>query len=355
MAEEMGERTEDPTPRRLSEAREKGQIAKSQDLSGAIDLIGAALLIIVLGGVMLKSLGVAMRGIYEDPSGLAVTSTEAMLQTLTGSMAQTLVTLSPFLLGLFLIGVLSQMVQVGFLFTTKPLEPNFERLNPIAGFGKLFAMRNVVKTGMNSVKMAVALGVGGLVIARQLPMIVALPQLEMVPALAMAGMLALELAAWLLAILLAVGVADWLYQRFQHHRDLRMTKQQVKEERRDMDGDPMIKARRFKVMREILAQRTRQAVPTADVIITNPTHFSVAVKYDDAKMRAPKVVAKGVDHLAMQIRQIAMTHEIPIVERPPLARALYYGVEVGHEIPEEQYQAVAEILAYVYRLEKQAA
>ncbi|MDX2117643.1 MAG: flagellar biosynthesis protein FlhB [Planctomycetota bacterium] len=355
MADEMGERTEDPTPRRLSEARERGQIAKSQDLSGAIDLIGAALLIVVFGGLLLKSMGVAMRQILQDPSGLVVTNIDAMLDTLTHSMAQSLITLAPFLVGLVVIGLLSQMIQVGFLFTTKPLEPNFEKLNPIAGFGKLFAMRNVVKTGLNTVKMAVAMGIGGLVIAKQLPMIIALPQLEMVPALTMAGALATELTAWILMILLVVGVADWLYQRFQHMRDLRMTKQQVKEERRDMDGDPMIKARRFKVMREILAQRTRQAVPTADVIITNPTHFSVAIKYDQEKMRAPKVVAKGVDHLAMQIRQIAMTHEIPIVERPPLARALYYGVEVGREIPEEQYQAVAEILAYVYRLEKQAA
>lgn len=355
MADEMGERTEDPTPRRLSEAREKGQIAKSQDLSGAIDLIGATLLIVVFGGVLLKSLAVAMRRIFEDPSGPAVTSVDLTLETLKLSMAQTLVTLAPFLAGLVLIGFGSQFLQVGILFTTKPLEPNFDKLNPIAGFAKLFSPRNAVKTGMNTIKMAVAMGIGGLVIARDLPMIIALPQLSMLQALSMAGMLAVELTAWLLAVLLVVGVADWLYQRFQQHRDLRMTKQQVKEERRDMDGDPMIKARRFKVMREILAQRTRQAVPTADVIVTNPTHFSVAIKYDQESMRAPKVVAKGVDHLAMQIRQIAMTNQIPIVERPPLARALYYGIEIGQEIPEEHYQAVAEILAYVYKLEKQAA
>jgi flagellar biosynthetic protein FlhB len=152
--------------------------------------------------------------------------------------------------------------------------------------------------------------------------------------------------------MLIIGVADYMYQRWQYTQDLKMTRHEVTDERKSMEGDPEIKARRFRMARQMALQRVNQAVPKADVIVTNPTHFSVALRYDAETMAAPRVVAKGVDFLAMRIRQIAMTHGVPIVERPPLARALYYGVEVGRDVPAEHYQAVAELLAYVYRLDE---
>jgi len=155
--------------------------------------------------------------------------------------------------------------------------------------------------------------------------------------------------------MLIIGVADFLYLKWQFRRDMRMTKQEVEEERRSMDGDPKVKAKRFKMMRDIIFQQNRATVPTADVVVTNPTHFSVAIRYDKDTMLAPKVVAKGADQAALFIRQIAKAHGVPIVERPPLARALYFGVELGHEVPHEQYEAVAELLAYVYRLNKAAS
>jgi flagellar biosynthesis protein FlhB len=185
--------------------------------------------------------------------------------------------------------------------------------------------------------------------------VAALPVLDLMGGVAMIGDLLLSLVIRLLALLFVLGMADYLFQRWQHQQELRMTKQEVTDERRSMDGDPQIKGRRMRMMRQIAMQQINRTVPQADVIVTNPTHYSVAIQYDQKTMAAPRVVAKGVDHMAMRIRQVAMSNRIPIVERPPLARALYAEVEVGQEISEELYQAVAEVLAYVYRLEKEAA
>jgi flagellar biosynthetic protein FlhB len=183
------------------------------------------------------------------------------------------------------------------------------------------------------------------------PKIVGLPALDATQGLMVIARMLLALAIWLAAILLLIGLIDWLYQRWQHTQDLRMTRQQVKDERRSMEGDPQIKGRRFRMMREILMQQIQQQVPLADVVVTNPTHFAVALRYDADKMRAPRVVAKGADYMAQRIRLVAAGAGVPIIERPPLARGLYYGVDVGHDISSEYYEAVAEILAYVYRLE----
>jgi flagellar biosynthetic protein FlhB len=170
----------------------------------------------------------------------------------------------------------------------------------------------------------------------------------------MIGKLAAELALWLFAVMLVMGAADFLFQKWNHTQELKMTKQDVKDERRSMEGDPQIKGKRFKMGREIMRQRIGAAVPKADVIVTNPTHFSVAIQYDPETMAAPRVVAKGADELAMTIRHLARMHGVPILERPPLARALYRHVDVGREIHPQYYEAVAQVLSYVYRIEKEA-
>ncbi len=247
------------------------------------------------------------------------------------------------------------MVQVGWLFTTRPLAPKFDRLNFFANLGKLVGRRSAARLAADAAKLTAVIVVSWLVISRAIPRLTTLPLLEMKPALSVVAHLAVELALWVLALLIVVGVADWVYQRWQHTQELRMTKQEVKDERRSMEGDPAVKRRRFQMMREIAMQRVHQTVPTADVVVTNPTHFSVAIKYDSDAMAAPRVVAKGADHMAFRIRQLAALNDVPIVERPPLARALYFGVDVGREIPPEHYQAVAELLAYVYRVQERAA
>lgn len=353
MAEDMGERTEQPTGRRLSEARQRGQIAKSTDLAAAIDLIGATVLLALLGGMIVESLGSLLRRVLEDgPGAMAAGATPGVLKLclMNGAWA-----LGPALAAIAVISLTGQMVQTGWLWTTDPLKPKLAKLNPVNGVGKLFNRRNFVKTVVNSLKLAAVGWVAWLFIGGSLPELVRLPALGVAQGLYAIALLAVKMLAWLLTLLLVIGLVDWTYQRWQHRQDLRMTKQEVKDEQRNMEGDPAVRGRRLRMMREIAMQRINQAVPTADVIIANPTHFSVAIRYDAETMRAPRVVAKGADMLAMRIRQLATMHGVPIVERPPLARALYAGVEEGREIAPEFYQAVAEILAYVYRLESRAA
>ncbi len=355
MAEDMGEKTEAPSGRRLGQARERGQVVKSTELAGAIDLIGATVLLVFFGGPLVAALGKMMRRMLEAHASIDTPDLHAVHVMLLDAGGDTLVAAAPLIAAIVLVACLSQLVQVGFLFTTEPLAPKFNRLDPISGFKRLFGLRGVVKTLINTSKVVLILIVGASVIFGVLTEVISLPNLPMAAALREVLALGGKLAAWLLIIMLVLGVIDYAYQRWQFMKDLRMTKQEVKEERKDMEGDPEIKGKRLRMAREIALQRVNSAVPNADVIVTNPTHFSVAIKYDEKTMRAPVVVAKGVDEIALRIRQVARNNDVAIVERPPLARAIYYGVDVGHEISPEHYQAVAEILAYVYRLEAQAA
>ncbi|GJQ28162.1 MAG: flagellar biosynthetic protein FlhB [Phycisphaerae bacterium] len=353
MADDLGERTELPTPRRLEEAREKGQVPKSQDLASAVDLLGALIVLVLLGAFVAGSMVAMMRAVLDPASPLPTLDTLADLTrevAVRGGVAA-----APILAAVVFLGVLSHFIQVGPLLTGDPLRPKWNRLSPIAGVKRILGPRGLVRTGLNSVKMIVVFVVSGLVLAGVVGELAALPRLTPLASLAVVGGHALRLALALLALLLGVGVLDYVFQRWQHTRDLRMTKEQVKDERRSMEGDPKVKAARQRMARQIALQRISQAVPQADVVVTNPTHFSVAIRYDAATMDAPRVVAKGADYLAMRIRQVAAANRVPMVERPPLARALFAGCEVGQEVPPEMYQAVAEVLAYVYRLEHEVA
>ncbi|MEM6855142.1 MAG: EscU/YscU/HrcU family type III secretion system export apparatus switch protein, partial [Planctomycetota bacterium] len=210
--------------------------------------------------------------------------------------------------------------------------------------------RSGVRLVMSIGKFVLIGAIAGYVIYRDMEKILHLAELSVVQAFIASAQMVFHLAMILAALLIVLALLDYWYQKWQHNKDLMMTKDQVKKEMKDMDGDPLVKQRRARVARQLAMQRMAQAVPNADVIVTNPTHFAVALKYDKDDMQAPKVIAKGSDFMAMRIRQIAAVHGIPLVERKPLARALYAGVEVGQEIPQEHYAAVAEILAYVYRL-----
>jgi flagellar biosynthetic protein FlhB len=355
MAEELGERTELPTGRRLSEARNRGQVAKSQDLTSAIDLLGGVLLIVLFGGAAIAGMAALLRRVLEGQvpgNPLNSASLDALLMW---ALVEGAKLAGPALVAMMGVALLGNIVQVGWLLSTEPLTPKLERLNPWAGLKKLFNLRNLVRTGLNSLKLAMVVIVAALVVRKDLPAIAALPALGLVQGMYKIALMGGELVAWLLALILLLGLTDYAYQRWQYTSDLRMTRQEVKDERRDVEGDPDVKARRMRMARDIALQRVRQAVPKADVIVTNPTHFSVALKYDSDRMRAPRVVAKGADELAFRIREIAIANGVPIVERPPLARGLFWGVEVGREIAPQFYEAVAEVLAYVYRLRGAAA
>lgn len=352
MAEELGERTELPTSRRRQEARDEGRVAKSTDFAACIDLVGALILLVVMGGFIMTGLGVLTRRTLEGQTPGEVVSVDSIKPLVTQAMIDAGVIAGPLLLAMFIVGVLSHYVQVGWHISLAPLTPKLSRLNPAEGVKKFFNLRNVVKTVVSCLKLCVIALVAAMVIRKHLPAIAALPRLGAAPALYKALLICVELTAWLLALMLVIGIADLLYQRWQFTRDLRMTRQEVKDERRSVDGDPDVKARRMRMARDIALQRLQQAVPKADVIVTNPTHFSVALQYDQATMRAPRVVAKGADEMAFRIRQLAIASGVPMVERPPLARGLYWSARVGQEIKPEFYEAVAEVLAYVYRLKQ---
>ena len=355
MAEDLGEKTEDATPKRMTEAREKGQVPRSADLSAAIALSAAAILLRVFGADLLGGMGSYLRSALEPGSlGLGVDPARVG-GTIRLAVAMGLRLLVPVLLVMAFVAVVEQVAQVGWNVTVEPLMPKLERLSPAKGIKNMFSRRSLVKGIVNLAKLGLIGSVAILVVHGAEHQIVATPALTAIGAMLLAARLVTDLALWVLAVLLAIGLIDRSYQVWQHKHDQRMSKQEVKDERKGAEGDPETKARRQRIAREIMRQRLRAAVPQADVVVTNPTHYAVAIKYDSETMDAPKVVAKGADHLALQIRLIASGAGVAIVERPPLARALYRAVEVGREVPVEWYEAVAEVLAYVYRLEGRLA
>ncbi|USN98601.1 MAG: flagellar biosynthesis protein FlhB [Phycisphaeraceae bacterium] len=354
MAESLGEKTEEATPKKLEQARERGQVAKSQDLAGALSLSVATVLIVAYGGVVFERSALLIRSVLESQITGAPLDARDMMASFISAMTTACIMVAPVLVVTFIAAYVVNVFQIGFLFTTKPLAPDLSKLNPAKGVQKLFDTQNMVKSGVNMIKLAAAIWITWGLVGSRLERLAALPSLGIRGGMWMIGVTLLEIAAVLSLLLLILGIVDWIYQRWQFKRNMRMTKQEVKEERRSMEGDVEVKRRRMRMYGEITRQQIRAGTPTADVIVTNPTHYSVAIRYDGETMDAPTVVAKGADLLAFQIRQIASACGIPLVERPPLARALYHGTNVGEQIAPEHYAAVAEVLAYVYRLDADA-
>ena len=355
MADEMGERTEQPTSKRLSEARGRGQVAKSMDLSASIDLIGAALLLLAFGSFLIAGLAAIVRYLLDDRISGSALEPGSVAAMLWWAATHTAVLSAPFLLIMLVVAGLAHVVQFGLLLSPEAIALKLEKLDPIAGVGRMFKLRTIVKTLVSVTKLIIAAAVAFLIVTDEWPKIAQLALLGVGPGYVAMIDIITRVLIWLLLLLLVVGVVDFTYQKWQHTRDLMMTKQQVKDEYRSMEGDPEVKGRRLRIARQMAMQRLGQAVPTADVVVTNPTHFAVALKYDPDAMAAPRVVAKGADFMAFRIRELAAASGIPIVERPPLARALYAKAPVGRQISAEHFQAVAEILAYVYRLKGKAA
>lgn len=350
MAEQNGEKSELPTPKRRREARERGQVARSADLTAAAVILGALLLLNWTGGGMVVALQESMRRAI-SPGTLHDVSTGGAVLALVDVSLPVVRALAPMFGGILLVAVIANLLQVGFLFTTKRLQPDLSAISPLKGAKKLFGGgRGTVGLLMNLLKLVLVTGAAYSALHGRLDDIVAVQALDFGQIVRFGGSLIFDIGMRIAVLLLVLALIDYAWQRWRFERDLRMTKQEVKEELKTMEGDPLIKQRRRQIQLQRAMQRARQSVPGADVIVTNPTEFAVALKYDPATMHAPKVVAKGADFLAHRIREIAIAHGIPIVQRPPLARALYRLVEVGQEIPEQFYNAVAEILAFVYRI-----
>jgi flagellar biosynthetic protein FlhB len=349
MSEDYGDKTEAPTPRRRTEAREQGNIARSPDLTAAAIIITAMLMLSWYGDGLVNALRALMA---EMLAGDWVDSgTDTIAPTILSALTKVGRAIAPLLIGVMIAAVLINLVQVGLFFSPKRLQPRIEALNPFKGLGRLMGRGNGMVTLLMSL---LKLGLVGLVaysaVRGRMDMILKAQELAFVQIFLLAGSIVYAVAIRIGMLLLVLAIIDYAYQRWRNERQLKMTKQEVKDEMRRMEGDPRLKQRRRQIAMQRTMQRIKQDVPTADVVVTNPTEFAVAIKYDADAMHAPRVVAKGRDYVAQVIRQIAIENGVPILERKPLARALYKLVEVGQEIPEEFYSAVAEILAYVYEL-----
>jgi flagellar biosynthetic protein FlhB len=352
MAESMADRTEAPTPRRRQEAREEGNVARSHDLTSAALLLGAMILMKWFGlGVMS-----AFHSILADMlSGRSLGDPNVDRLGLQILHAFTLVgiAIAPLLGGAVLIAVAVNVAQVGIYFNPERLAPNLGALSPAKGLSNILGRgKGTIGLAMNLLKVILVAMVAYSAVGDRLSQIVSVQQLSFVQIFALGSQIVFSIGVRVAALLLVLAIIDYCFQRYRMEQSLRMTKQEVKDEMRRMEGDPRVKQRRRQIAIQRAMQKLKKEIPTADVVVTNPTHFAVALKYEQGKMRAPRLVAKGADYMAKRIRELAAEAGVPIVERAPLARAIYRMVEVGEEIPEQFYSAVAEILAYVYELNR---
>ncbi len=353
MAEDQDEsqKTEEPTGKKLSDARRRGQVATSQEIRHAFMLFGALIVVAVLSPLAAREMTGGLGAFIETIDGLPV-DRAALFSLLRGAMVHfALILLLP-LITLVLVAVAGTLVQHGWLVSGESLKPNLSKINPLAGFKRLFSMRSLVEFAKGLLKITVVGVVATLVILPELQGIESWAGSSIAVSLERLWWLAVQMIMAVLAVMVAVGGLDYLYQRFEFMKQQRMTRQEVKDEHKQSEGDPLIKGRIRQIRMERTRRRMMAAVPDADVVITNPTHFAVAMKYAPEIMAAPVVVAKGVDHIALAIRALAEEHGVTVVENPPLARALHQAVEIDHPIPPEHYKAVAEIISFVFRLQR---
>ena len=342
------DKTEQPTGKKLEDARQKGNVAQSKEIPSVLILSGSIGVLFFGGSWMLGRLTDTMRGMYQRAGTLNMVS-ETMHTLLWEVFLNSVVILLPLMLVVMTAGVLGNVAQFGFLFTGEKLTPNLAKLNPISGIKKLFSLRSLVELAKSIIKLVIISGVAYIVLKRYLDQIPGIMQLSVGNILKFIGQVSFQVSLYTCLVLFLMAVLDFAYTKWQHHQDLKMTKQEVKDEYKQREGDPSVKARIKSVQREMARQRMMEAVPDATVVITNPTHLAIAIKYEEG-MQAPTVVAKGAGFVAQKIRSIALENDIPTVENKPLARTMFKITEIGDFIPADLYRAVAEILAYVYRL-----
>jgi len=347
-----GEKTEEATPKKLDDAREKGQVAKSVDMVSAFMLLGFFLALKVFAGWI----GNSFMNVYYDnyksiadivQDGFTINRSAVLLRQV---LLDVLKIGLPFFVSSFVLTVVIEVWQVKWKITAEPLKPKFEKLNPISGFKKILSMDKIFEFIKSVVKLIILGSVVYITLKEQWGYVMQFYDFTLQQSIAAIGELIIDVGLKISICFLIFAFADLFYQKKKFARDMRMTKQEIKDEYKNTEGDPQIKGKIRQRMRDASRQRMMQSIPEADVVITNPTHLAVAIKYDKEKGSAPVVVAKGADHVAAKIKEIARENDVEIVENKPLARMIYFNVELGDEIPQEMYQMVAEVLAYVYRL-----
>ncbi|CCQ97919.1 Flagellar biosynthetic protein flhB [[Clostridium] ultunense Esp] len=345
------EKTEPATARRRQEAREKGQVARSQEIPSAFGLLAGMLSLLLFGSgflTLFKQLFPLVLSNYSDQPMNVETLGNLSMQML-GMIIQPLL---PFLAVVMGVGILSNALQVGPLLTLEPIKPKWERINPIQGLKRIFSLRAFVDLVKSLIKVAAVGGVAYIILWNERDHLLTLSQYSINSIEHYVYEIIFKMGVMIAIVLVILSFLDYLFQRYEYNKGLRMSKQEIKDEWKKIEGDPLIKSKIRERQRQMAMRRMMQEVPKADVVITNPTHFAVALRYEAGKMKAPVVIAKGQDYLALRIKEIARAHNIPLMENKPLAQTLYRRVEIGESIPEDLFKAVAEVLAYVYQLKR---
>lgn len=345
------DKTEEATPKKKSDARKKGQVARSKEVNLAFTLLASTLLLLTLSAYAGNSL--------EDTVGTFLN--DYLLMNLDYNNIKSLIfvvlwrifiVLLPLVLPIMILGILGNFVQVGFIFTKDTIKPELSKLNPINGFKRIFSFRTIVETLKDLVIVALLGYTGYTFIMDNFQTLINISNLKVSSVPAYFGKLIVSIFSKVTIIMIVIALIDYIYQKLQYNKELKMTKQEVKEEFKQQEGDPQIKSRIRQRQREMASRRMMQAVPEATVVVTNPTHLACALKYEDGKDEAPRLVAKGADYVAVKIKEIAKENKVPIIENITLARLIYSEVEIDSEIPASMYQAVAEVLALVYKMKK---
>jgi len=349
VAEQEQEKTEQATPKRKEDAREKGQVAKSREVSSAAILI-SALIYFWFGATSLMDHFMALMKRYLMSTVTTTVSTDTVSSLMAGVVYDIFSLLLPMFLVAMVTAFLVNLLQAGFVFSFEPLSPKWSKIDPIKGLKRLFSLHAVVELLKNVLKILI-IGLSlWLTMDAEWAVLPRLVSYRIPEIVAYVGKVSFKIVLSTCWILVVLAVLDFLYQRWEHNRSLKMTKQEVKEEYKQLEGDPLVKGRIRRIQREWARKRMMAAVPKADVVITNPTHYAIAIRYEQETMAAPLVLAKGADYLAEKIKEIARIHHVPIIENKEVAQLLFKLTDVEEMIPETLYRAVAEILAYVYRI-----
>lgn len=347
-----GEKTEEPTAKKLADARKKGQAAKSQDLTMAISLFSFFLLLRFYVGILGNEFLENYRSFYShiaDITNIEVTNTY-ICSFLGEVIKRILWIVAPVLIVSLVVTMISVERQVKWKVSTEPMRPKFDKFNPINGIKRIFSKENLMKLLFSVAKISIIVIVLYDYLKDKWSLVMDMYFYSLPHAIALIGDVIMNIGLRISFFFLIIGIADYFYQKWKFHEDMKMTKQEVKDEYKNAEGDPKVKGQQKQRMRQAAQRRMMSALPQADVVITNPTHLAVAIKYDKEKYEAPVVLAKGADYLAERIKAVARENHVEIVENKPLARMLYHNVEIGEQIPPELYQMVAEVLAYVYGL-----
>jgi flagellar biosynthesis protein FlhB len=348
-SQDQSQKTEEPTHKRLEDARQKGQVASSREVNHWFMILAGTVVVAMFMPGTMTGIRSALLKFIEQPHAIG-TDPASLRAIMAGTLGELGFLLLPTVVLLVAAALASGLIQNGLIVSTEPLKPKLEKISIAKGMKRLFSMRSLAEFAKGILKLTIVGGVGIAILWPELESLERLPSVDLVGSWDFLWLLAIRLLIGVLAIVSLIAGLDFLFQRFQHLKQMRMSRQDIRDEMKQTEGDPHIRARLRQIRRERAQQRMMQAVPQASVVIANPTHFAVALKYELHEMNAPVVVAKGVDHLALRIRQVAEENGVPVMESPPLARALYAGAEIGDEIPAEHYKAVAEIIGYVMRL-----